>query len=305
MSPIVDLTFEEAPDTGHLARRARQARSLLEKAKKQDSMPLFERRAYDRLDELIKQFPESWRITSNIIRKEVSFSFASLMRYSKPFTAIGRARDHLKQVSQNRENVALCNISNSLSIARLSQINDASAGRIPVGAKVEAQWRGGDDLFRATVVAVNGEVTYDVNYDDGDREVGVRREFIKVSVNLSRRTRQVPMYLSNLSIVCRIKVPTAVNPKKRKNFPTLNAATAINTVCSSVLKGTGSVPALAALESFLSSQGLDPGLVSGWTTKIYETPAGRLDIHYYSPLKKKFKSKKQVSFRKSRRCAVH
>lgn len=39
-----------------------------------------------------------------------------------------------------------------------------------VGDKVEAHWKGGQTWWKGTIAAVNADGTYNINYDDGDKE---------------------------------------------------------------------------------------------------------------------------------------
>ena len=47
-----------------------------------------------------------------------------------------------------------------------------------VGARVEAQFEGGDEWYAGVVEAVDGD-TYNVLYDDGDREIGIAAAFMR------------------------------------------------------------------------------------------------------------------------------
>jgi hypothetical protein len=44
---------------------------------------------------------------------------------------------------------------------------------LKVGDKVEAQFKGGKEWFAAWITAVNRDGTYDLGYDDGDKEASV------------------------------------------------------------------------------------------------------------------------------------
>lgn len=39
-----------------------------------------------------------------------------------------------------------------------------------VGDKVEAHWKGGQTWWKGSIAAVNADGTYNINYDDGDKE---------------------------------------------------------------------------------------------------------------------------------------
>ena len=46
--------------------------------------------------------------------------------------------------------------------------------------KVEARYRGKSRYYPGKISRDNRDGTYDINYDDGEREMGVREELIKV-----------------------------------------------------------------------------------------------------------------------------
>ena len=47
------------------------------------------------------------------------------------------------------------------------------------GAKVEARYRGGSRYFPGKIRRENRDGTYDIDYDDGEKERGVQAELIK------------------------------------------------------------------------------------------------------------------------------
>lgn len=55
------------------------------------------------------------------------------------------------------------------------------AAKYSVGDKVEAKWKGGS-FYKGTITAVSASKTYDVSYDDGDKESAVKEENIKLQV---------------------------------------------------------------------------------------------------------------------------
>jgi hypothetical protein len=57
----------------------------------------------------------------------------------------------------------------------------ASSSTIVQGQRVEARWRGRESWFDATVVAVRARGTFDILYDDGDREQAVHPTYVRAS----------------------------------------------------------------------------------------------------------------------------
>ncbi len=53
----------------------------------------------------------------------------------------------------------------------------AKQSKIPIGCRVRARFQQGHEFFPGTILSCTGN-TYDILYDDGDREFGVREEFI-------------------------------------------------------------------------------------------------------------------------------
>lgn len=51
--------------------------------------------------------------------------------------------------------------------------------KFKVGDKVEARWKGGS-YYKGTIAAVNADGTYNINYDDGDKESNVKEMNIKL-----------------------------------------------------------------------------------------------------------------------------
>lgn len=50
-----------------------------------------------------------------------------------------------------------------------------------VGDKIEALWKG-RSYYKGTIAALNADGTYNINYDDGDKESNVKEENIKIQV---------------------------------------------------------------------------------------------------------------------------
>ncbi len=51
--------------------------------------------------------------------------------------------------------------------------------KFKVGDKIEARWKGGS-YYKGTVAAIAADGTYSVNYDDGDKETGVKEMNVKL-----------------------------------------------------------------------------------------------------------------------------
>ena len=56
----------------------------------------------------------------------------------------------------------------------------ASDGSLRQGQKVEARYKGKSKYYAGVITKANRNGTYDIRYDDGDREAGVRRSYIKI-----------------------------------------------------------------------------------------------------------------------------
>ncbi|KAH8060043.1 tudor domain-containing protein [Aureococcus anophagefferens] len=54
-------------------------------------------------------------------------------------------------------------------------------GAFPVGAKVEAKYRGKSKYYAGVIAADNGDGTYNIDYDDGEKETKVAEALIKAS----------------------------------------------------------------------------------------------------------------------------
>ena len=53
-------------------------------------------------------------------------------------------------------------------------------GGLQRGDRVEARYRGrGTKFYRGRVVRVNSDGTLDIDYDDGDKEVGIAEEHVR------------------------------------------------------------------------------------------------------------------------------
>ena len=54
------------------------------------------------------------------------------------------------------------------------------SGRLEEGAKVEARYRGGSRYFPGKIRRENRDGTFDIDYDDGEKEMGVPEEFVRL-----------------------------------------------------------------------------------------------------------------------------
>lgn len=57
----------------------------------------------------------------------------------------------------------------------------AASGEISVGSKIEARYRGRDKYFPGRVRRVNANGTFDIDYDDGEKEINVDRFLIRTT----------------------------------------------------------------------------------------------------------------------------
>ena len=55
--------------------------------------------------------------------------------------------------------------------------------RFAIGTEVEAQYRGKSQFYSGKIIRCRYDGSYDIQYDDGDRELGVPRELIRTPVN--------------------------------------------------------------------------------------------------------------------------
>ena len=61
-----------------------------------------------------------------------------------------------------------------------------SGGAFVVGAEVEARYRGKSKFYPGKIAKDNGDGTFAVDYDDGEKEAKVAENLIKAAVALSR-----------------------------------------------------------------------------------------------------------------------
>ena len=60
---------------------------------------------------------------------------------------------------------------------------------LSVGDRADCHHAGGEQVYPATVAGVNADGTYEIHYDDGDKESGVKRGLIQAAfVPADRRT---------------------------------------------------------------------------------------------------------------------
>ncbi|GMI52947.1 hypothetical protein TeGR_g11187, partial [Tetraparma gracilis] len=67
-----------------------------------------------------------------------------------------------------------------------TETNDDDGGKLEVGAKVEAKYRGKSKYYKGEIARVRLNGTYDINYDDGEKELGVKRDLIRPLESSSR-----------------------------------------------------------------------------------------------------------------------
>ncbi|GMI50134.1 hypothetical protein TeGR_g505, partial [Tetraparma gracilis] len=64
--------------------------------------------------------------------------------------------------------------------------------KLSVGDKVEAKYRGKSKYYKGEIARVRLNGTYDINYDDGEKELGVKRDLIKPLESSSRSRSKSP-----------------------------------------------------------------------------------------------------------------
>ncbi|GMI15676.1 hypothetical protein TrVE_jg4, partial [Triparma verrucosa] len=67
--------------------------------------------------------------------------------------------------------------------------SETEDGDLEVGSKVEARYRGKSKYYPGKISRVRSNGTYDINYDDGEKELGVKKELIKAVGGSSSRSR--------------------------------------------------------------------------------------------------------------------
>jgi PUB domain/Agenet domain len=104
--------------------------------------------------------------------------------------------DGEKELSVDAELIKLAS-SNSSDSKRASSVhadrpNSRDVTDLRVGTKISARYRGRDKYYAGTISHVNRDGTYDINYDDGEKELSVLAEFIKQSDTAARSpTRRI------------------------------------------------------------------------------------------------------------------
>jgi hypothetical protein len=82
------------------------------------------------------------------------------------------------ELSVTAELIRLVNSSKNNNTADTVVGSDNSG--LQVGAAIEARYEGRARYYAATVARVNSDGTYDINYSDGERELGVAAEYVKL-----------------------------------------------------------------------------------------------------------------------------
>eukprot|EP00953_Heterococcus_sp_UTEX-ZZ885_P003408 2370-Heterococcus_DN1.PRE.4 len=73
---------------------------------------------------------------------------------------------------------------------RSSSSNRAAAVELVAGDKVQARYRGRERYYSGTIKRVNRDGTYDINYDDGEKELSVAAEYVKLTAVAASPTRR-------------------------------------------------------------------------------------------------------------------
>jgi PUB domain/EF-hand domain pair/Histone methyltransferase Tudor domain 1 len=73
---------------------------------------------------------------------------------------------------------------------RSSSSKRAAAVELVAGDKVQARYRGRERYYSGTIKRVNRDGTYDINYDDGEKELSVAAEYVKLTAVAASPTRR-------------------------------------------------------------------------------------------------------------------
>src|SRR5204863_20230 len=77
---------------------------------------------------------------------------------------------------------------------------------IRVGSKVEGRYRGREKWYPGVVTRVNSDGSYDIDYDDGEKETRVRREYVRlIEVYGSSRSPKKSSTLNKLRVGAKVK----------------------------------------------------------------------------------------------------
>ena len=81
-----------------------------------------------------------------------------------------------------------------------------------VGARVEAQFEGGDEWYAGVIEAVDGD-TYNILYDDGDREIGIAAAFMRMEGSTESSADDAPATDAPITDVAPVETaPTETAP---------------------------------------------------------------------------------------------
>eukprot|EP00953_Heterococcus_sp_UTEX-ZZ885_P010886 6325-Heterococcus_DN1.PRE.2 len=75
-------------------------------------------------------------------------------------------------------------------ISRSSSSSRIAAVELVAGDKAQARYRGRERYYSGTIKRVNRDGTYDINYDDGEKELSVAAEYVKLTAVVTSPTRR-------------------------------------------------------------------------------------------------------------------
>ena len=68
-----------------------------------------------------------------------------------------------------------------VAVERLTVLREADEAQLAWGARVEVKYHGADTWYPGTIETDNGDQTYNIAYDDGDKEARVTPDFIRLT----------------------------------------------------------------------------------------------------------------------------
>ena len=68
--------------------------------------------------------------------------------------------------------------------------NETQSSAFALGSRVEVNFERKGGYYPGSIATVHEDSTYDINYDDGDNEIGVHLDFIRVSQSHERRAKR-------------------------------------------------------------------------------------------------------------------
>lgn len=132
-----------------------------------------------------------WRLSAvQKLNTDGSYDITYSNGSTKSAVSPNNVRANIIQNSLSNESVSagtdLQRIQSAGAVAVKTETVSAKEYPIIKGSKVEARYRGQSKWYPGTVIKDNGNGSYDVDYDDGERERGVKNEYIRIIRKFSR-----------------------------------------------------------------------------------------------------------------------